>query len=266
MSLLVSGMSQLRESSTCAISFFKEHLQRIRGFLVVQLLLVAPLLLVLLLLLSGAALANTPETTTNNPSALAQQHLDTFNQALSNDLAGNPALARPGYDALQITELAHYIAIPSAINMVALQRFASARVAFAELAASPDPREASYAQLWQLWLTARMEIGGPAVMQQQLRQAAANIRLATPYQQAIVDLYGGTGSTQAVFNAINAMRFNSPLDRQNVVTEATFFTLGWLLHVQHDRPAAQKLYHQQENQLCSVSLEKPLITREMAAL
>ncbi|TNV20479.1 hypothetical protein FH968_10780 [Buttiauxella sp. B2] len=191
-----------------------------------------------------------------------ENRIAMFNQAVANDLAGRPTAARRAYDTLKGTELDSQIAVPSAVNFVALGRFAEASKAFDALTLSPNVRDRDYARLWQLWLNART--GQKAHGNK--KDTVGAISLAQPNEQAIANLYTGKGSVEAVFSAVKAMSFTTELERSDALTEATFFTGTWLLYVKHDNAAAKNLFDQNRSQLNNVSLETPFITKEMAAL
>ena len=188
-----------------------------------------------------------------------------FEQAMLDDAAGRHDRARKGYDHLQAGHLSRAVAVPSAVNLVALNRFDQARKAFATLATSQDVYEAGYSQLWQLWLTARTHNGNSAALRATLANAAAEVKAATPQQRALAELYAGKGSVDAVFSAIDAMGLVDPLQRRDARTEAAFFAGGYLQYVRRDHPAALRLYEQELSQP-SASIERPLIERAIAKL
>lgn len=207
-----------------------------------------------------------PATQTNNASMTHEQRMSLFQQAVSNDLAGRHNEARQTYDALKNSDISETTAVPSAVNLVALDRFSEARRAFNALAKSPNVRDRDYACLWQLWLTARRGTANPQQLEKSLRAMAGGLQATASYQQEIINLYAGKGSVDAVFAAVSAMPDASELQRTDALTEATFFTSGYLRYVKHDSPAAKDLLQKKSHQLSSVSLEIPLITREKAAL
>lgn len=189
-----------------------------------------------------------------------------FQQAVADDLAGRNSAARKVWDALKSTDMAEQSAVPSAINLVALSKFDAARNAFDALTASSNPRESDYARLWQLWLTARTYVGKPAALKKELAILASGMNVSSPGQQALIRLYAGKGSTDAVFAAIAAMPGTDELQHRDALTEATFFTGGYLQFVTHDNKAALQLYEREQSQLNSTSLEKPLINKAAATL
>ncbi|HBE9181140.1 TPA: hypothetical protein KNH08_004066 [Serratia fonticola] len=189
-----------------------------------------------------------------------------FQQAIADDLAARPERARQAYDALMGSDMAAQIAVPSAINLVALGQFKAARRSFDVLSASLDARESDYARLWQLWLTARTYTGKSSALKKELAQMATGMNLRSPSQQALVRLYAGKGSIDAAFAAIAAMPGTDELQRRDALTEATFFTGGYLQYVAHDNKAALQLYEREKSQLNSTSLERPLINLTAATL
>lgn len=194
--------------------------------------------------------------TPNSPAARAE----LFRQAIADDLAARPASARRAYDALQGSDLATQIAIPSAINLVALGQFSAARRAFDAVAASGSVPEQDYAHLWQLWIIARTHSGQPQALKKELARMASGMHVSSPNLQALVRLYAGQGSVEATFAAVATMPVSNELQKSDALTEATFFSGSYLQFVAHNEPAAQALYKKYKNQLNSTSLERPLIT------
>jgi tetratricopeptide (TPR) repeat protein len=188
-----------------------------------------------------------------------------FEQALLDDAQGRHAQARQGYDHLQDGPLAKAVAVPSAVNLVAVGQFRQARQAFKQLGSGQDPYVAGYAQLWQLWLMARTGKGGSAIQQVKLAEAASRLHAASPQQQAIGRLYAGEGSVEAVFAAIDSMNLADPLQRRDARSEAAFFAGGYLQYVRRDYPAALRLYRQELSQP-GASIERPLLEKALAAL
>ncbi|MBO3278129.1 hypothetical protein [Pseudomonas schmalbachii] len=191
--------------------------------------------------------------------------LAIYKQAVADDAAGRHEQARKWYDALQGTQLNTDSAVPSAVNLAVLGRFADARKAFDAIASSGgNPRDVGYAQLWQLWLTAR-DGGEPAALERTLANASAKVEAANPQQQALADLYAGKGSVEAVYAAIDAMSVTDELFRRDARAEAAFFAGGYLQYVRQDKPSALRLY-QRELPQSSVSVERPLLEQVIAAL
>ncbi|MNZ80357.1 hypothetical protein D3C78_989870 [compost metagenome] len=163
------------------------------------------------------------------------------------------------------SELESLAAVPSAVNLVALERYAEAKAAFASLANSANERDASYAQLWLLWLSARTQAGKPADIQKHLAAQAVGFAPRGSAQQALIALYRGKGSVEAVFDAVNSMAFSDELQRRDARTEAAFFAGGYLQYARQDKPAALRLY-QRELPNASASIERPLLTQAIATL
>lgn len=189
-----------------------------------------------------------------------------FQQAVADDLAGRNSSARKAWDALKDTDMTALAAVPSAINLVALGKFDAANKAFDALTASHDARESDYAQLWQLWLTARTSAVKPAAVKKELAILASGMNVSSPNQQALIRLYAGKGSIDAVFAAIAVMPGTDELQRRDALTEATFFIGGYLQYVVRDNKAALQFYEREQNQLNSTSLENPLINNAAATL
>lgn len=209
----------------------------------------------------------TPVTQTPLATPTTQaERVALFQQAIADDLATRPELARQAYDALKGSDMATQIAVPSAINLVALGQFSAARQAFNAVAASHNVYERDYAQLWQLWLTARTYSGKTQALKKELARMASGMNVRSPSQQALVRLYAGQDSAEAVFAAIAALPGSDELQRRDALTEATFFTGGYLLFVAHNHSAALQLYRREQNQLNSTSLERPLIDLTAATL
>lgn len=210
------------------------------------------------------------QVTANSPQAKVQkrnaEHVALFQQAINDDLAGRNASARKVYDTLAGTEMATQIAVPLAINLVALGQFDAADEAFGVIATSDNARERDYAHLWQLWLTARTYVGKPTALKKELAILASGMNVSSAGQQALVRLYEGKGSTDAVYAAIAAMPGTDELQRRDALTEATFFIGGYQQYVARDNKAALELYEREQNQLNSTSLERPLINKAAATL
>lgn len=207
-----------------------------------------------------------PAVQTNTASMTYEQRMSLFQQAVSNDLVGRHSEARKTYDELKNSDISQIIAVPSAVNLVALDRFSEAHRAFNALTKSQNARDRDYARLWLLWLTARRGTGNPHQLEKSLRDMAGGLQATALYQQEIINLYAGKGGVDAVFAAVSAMPDASEIQRTDALTEATFFTSGYLRYVKHDSSAAKDLLQKKSHQLSSVSLEIPLITREKAAL
>ena len=195
-----------------------------------------------------------------------QEREALFQRAVADDLAGRNAAARKAWDALKGSDMAAQIAVPSAVNLAALGQFDAANDAFDAISLGSDAREKDYARLWQLWLTARTYVGKPAGLKKELAILASGMNVRSPNQQAIIRLYSGQGSTEAVFAAIAALPGTDELRRRDALTEATFFTGSYLQFVTRNKKAALELYERELKQLNSTSLERPLITKAAATL
>lgn len=188
-----------------------------------------------------------------------------YQQAVLDDLAGRPAQARKGYDAIAQFSLPD-MAVPSAVNYVALGDLAQARTAFTTLAGSTDSREADYAQLWNIWLMARTSRTNKEALQQQLLKQVMQYQWHSHYEQAVADLYSGSGSLNAIYAAVEEIPLDQVIKKQDALTETTFFAAGYLQYVNKDNQAALKLIDSNQAKLSSLSLERPLIDRERASL
>ncbi len=188
----------------------------------------------------------------------------SYTQALADDTSGRHEQARQLFDALSSTELKTVSAVPSAVNLVLLERYADARKAFGVIASSAIPRDAAYAQVWQLWLTARTWQGEPEELRKQLKVQTRSLKGKDPVHQALIDLYAGQGRAEAVFTAINAMSI-ADADRRDLRAESAFFAGGFAQYVVNDQAAALRLY-QREYANANESLERPLLERAIAEL
>ncbi|WP_448680373.1 hypothetical protein [Pseudomonas nicosulfuronedens] len=154
--------------------------------------------------------------------------------------------------------------MPSAVNLVALGRDDQARKAFGVIASSTNARDATYAQLSLLGLTARTWQGQPAELRKQLATQAAGLRGNDLVHQRLFDLYAGKVSVEQVMDIAQAMGGTEAIlsDR---LAEAGYFTGLWQQYVQKDRAAAAKLY-QQALIHASISIERPLIQQALGQL
>lgn len=183
-------------------------------------------------------------------------------QAFLDDANGRHRQARQRYDRLKGTEQAGLIAIPSAVNLVALSRFSAAGKAFAEVAAhATDAQPKAYADLWSLWLMARQGAAPGANSRAQaarLAAAAKRIQPGNPQQQALLQLYQGGTDSAAVFTAIDGMPVND-LIKRDLTTEASLFAGAYQQYVRHDLSAARQLYQRGFDQSIAASVERPLL-------
>lgn len=221
---------------------------------------------------SGVAQAAPADAARSVPVAKAQSAIEVlatpaspaartelFQRAVADDLAGRHASARSAYDALKDSEMATQIAIPSAINLVALGQFSAARQAFDAVTASGNAHEQDYAHLWQLWLTARTYNGQPQELKKELARMASAMNVSSPNLRELVRLYAGQSSVEATFAVVATLPASDELQRRDALTEVIFFSGSYLQFVAHNEPAAQELYKRTKNQLNSTSLERPLI-------
>ncbi|MCJ1888071.1 hypothetical protein LNN38_24680 [Pseudomonas sp. LA21] len=213
---------------------------------------------VFLLYLSSVAQAN------DTPHLKPDQLRNIFTQALADDGAGEHQRARAWYDALQGTSLAGESAVPSAVNLVVLGRYDEARKAFGLIASNGNARDAAYAQLSLLGLTARNWQGKPADLRKQLATQAAGLRGNDLLHQRLFDLYAGKASVEQAQDVAQAMGGNDAAlsDR---LAETGYFTGLWQQYVQKDPAAAAKLY-QQALPHASASIERPLIEQALGGL
>lgn len=188
----------------------------------------------------------------------------SYTQALADDATGRHEQARKLFDALASTELKTEIAVPSAVNLVLLERYADARKAFDTIASSATRRDAAYAQVWQLWLSARTWEGKPNELRKYLKVQASGIQGRDAVHQALIDLYAGKGSAKKVFAAIEVMSITDAA-RRDLRAESAFFAGGFAQYVAGDKAKALQLY-QREYPNSSVSIERPLLERSIAEL
>ena len=189
----------------------------------------------------------------------------SFEQALVDDVSGHYQDARKRYDLLRGTSIWPKAAVPSAVNLALLGRFDDARVAFVELSGSADASEAGYAQLWQLWLDARTWHGDPATLREKLARSTVGLQAGDAVQQALLNLFAGQGSVDAVFAAIEASTPDNSLRRRDARTEAAFFAGGYVQYVLRETASAQRLYLRELSQ-STASVERPMIQQSIRAL
>lgn len=199
------------------------------------------------------------------PSVKAINSKDIFNQAIDDYFAGRYTTAQAGYDRLKGTDYVALSAVPSAINFVAQDNFPEAKRIFSEIKASPNVRDREYAQLWELWLTAKQWSGSNKELNKELTRLVDSQTWHLPHEKALASLYAGRGTVDSVFSAVSAFDADA-VQKQDAMTEATFFAGGYLQNVKHDNAAAKQLFNDNLNKLNSVSLERPLIDRDCAAL
>ncbi|MEJ8833120.1 hypothetical protein [Enterobacter cloacae] len=188
-----------------------------------------------------------------------------FNQALNDYFTEHNREAKKGFERLASTKYADISAVPAAVNLVALGEFSQAKLAFVNLEKSSVVREKEYAQLWELWLTAKQWKGSRNALKKELQRLVNMQDWQPSYMKNIAKLYAGQGTIESVFNSISTQVLDEAL-RKDAFTEATFFAGGYLQNVKHDNAAAMQLFNGNLNKLNSVSLERPFIDRECAAL
>lgn len=188
-----------------------------------------------------------------------------FSQALADYFANRNNEAKIGYDRLKNTDYAAFSAVPIAMNLVALGQYSQAKKAFAELKRSENQRDKEYAQLWELWLTAKQWKGSDKDLKKELNRLVNAQIWHLPFEKSIAGLYAGRETVESVFDAVSAFNADAA-QHQDALTEAIFFAGGYLQNVKHDNAAARQLFNDNLNKLNSVSLERPFIDRECAAL
>lgn len=188
-----------------------------------------------------------------------------FDQALNDYFAGRYSDAQKGYNRLKDTDYHGVSAVPAAINAIAQTQYSDAQKSFAEIKKGSSQRDKEYAQLWNLWLTAKQWKGSNEELNKELKRQVESQTWHLPFEKSIAGLYAGRETVESVFDAVSALTADAAL-HQDALTEATFFAGGYLQNVKHDNAAAKQLFNDNLNKLNSVSLERPLIDRECAAL
>lgn len=227
---------------------------------------------ILIYLLSISAISNINLAIADrlNPPSLTSAEIISFEettllQAVNDDLAGLPQLARKGYDSLLNSPLADKAAIPSAINYFSLNKTDDALRVFEAIQRSSNERDAQYARLWLARIIIQQHKGPKSKLTNSLAALLkTNWRLA--YEKAIANLYLGHGSVDDIYAVIMAQPDLSAQQMRDALTESTFFAAGFLQYVEKDNSAALKLYEQYQRVLNNGSLEHPLITREIKSL
>lgn len=186
-------------------------------------------------------------------------------QAINDDLAGVPQLARKGYDSLVNTSSASDAAVPSAINYVSLDKPDVALKAFQAIQLGGSVRDAQYARLWQARLLMQKNKGKTKPLIETLKPILTTA-WGSAHEKAIAALFIGQGSVDDIYSAIMDQENQSAEQMRDAITESTFFAAGYLQFIKHDNAAANKLYQQYHLVFNRESLEAPLITREMKNL
>lgn len=197
----------------------------------------------------------------DTPHLRPDQLRSVFTQALADDGAGEHQRARAWYDALQGTELAAESAVPSAVNLVALGHYNDARKAFGAIASTGSARDAAYAQLSLLALTARTWTGDSADLRKQLATQAEGLRGNDLLHQRLFDLYAGKASIEQAMDVAQAMG-GSESALNDRLAETGYFAGLWQQYVQRDSAAAQRLY-QQALARAAASIERPLLEQAL---
>ncbi|UTJ49481.1 hypothetical protein NLZ15_10890 [Atlantibacter subterranea] len=206
------------------------------------------------------------EQTSNKP--LATQVIDTkaiFSQAIDDYFSGRNREAQKGYERLGNTEYAAISAVPAAVNLVALGQYSEAQKAFANIKNSSSVRDREYAQLWDLWLTAKQWKGSDKELNKELKRLVYSQTWHLPFEKSIAGLYAGRETVDSVFSAVSAFNADAA-QQQDARAEATFFAGGYLQNVKHNSASAKQLFNDNLSKLNSVSLERPFIDRECAPL
>lgn len=220
-------------------------------------------------LFSSGAIANAEHNLPDLPQSLSfsgKAPIVTFQQAVKDDLAGYHSEARQKYDELANSALMGAIAVPSAVNLVALGRYDDAHKAFSLLKQNGNGRERDYALLWDLWLTARTWQGGRAALEKALTDKTTNYKWFSTYELAIASIYAGKGSAKDIFPLIDGIAFDQAEEKADVVTQAVFFVGGYYRYVMNQPQKAQELYDNYASRLNINSLERNLIIREQQSL
>jgi len=196
------------------------------------------------------------------PRALAEQ-------AFIEDAAGRHMRARQFYDALKGSDQAALIAVPSAVNLVALGRFEQAGKAFAQLRkSSPNPQVQAYAGFWTLWLSARQASDAglkPAAAKARVEKLARAIKPATEQQRTLLALFLGKTDSSALFAEIDAQQVPDAVKR-DLRTEAGLFAGGYLDYVRQDHAGALRLYERALQQSRPTAMERPQLIQSSRAL
>lgn len=199
-------------------------------------------------------------------SLIAPQDLRVaLEQAMIDAASGHPLEARKRFDVLRETSMVRQAAVPSAVNLAVLGRFDDARKAFMVLTGSTDATEAGNAQLWLLWLDARTWRGDAVPLREKLARDTVGLRAGNAQQQALLNLYAGQGSVDAVFAAIEASTPANSEWRRGARTEAALFAGGYLQHALGKPLEAQRLYRRELPQ-SGGSIERPLLQQSIQAL
>ncbi|MEB0951060.1 hypothetical protein [Citrobacter sedlakii] len=223
----------------------------------------------IILISASAIFGNYAYATSEAPRAIQEKDYFNgqviFNQALDDYFADRNREAMKGFNRLKGTDYAQVSAVPYAINLVALGKYSQAKKSFSNLKNSTLVREREYAQLWELWLTAKEWKGSNILLGKTLQRLVSAQNWHPSYMQTIAGLYAGQETVENVFRAVDALS-SDPALRKDAFTEATFFAGEYLQNVKHDSAAAKQLFNANLSKLNSVSLERPFIDRACATL
>ncbi|PWK29729.1 hypothetical protein [Pseudomonas sp. OV226] len=184
--------------------------------------------------------------------------------AVLNDATDHHEKARVLYDLLRSDEFNQNASVSSAVNLAVLGRYDEAKTAFTTIVSKGDVRAATYAQFWQLWLTAKTFKGSVTALQKELEEKVSHLKPQTAYQQKLVDVYAGIGSVDSVFAEIAKLTFDER-SRRDARVEMAFFAGGYLEFVHKDLIGAKQLYVR-ELPWSSESIERPLLEQAINAL
>lgn len=195
---------------------------------------------------------------------LGTQDVSTIlSMALKEDLNGDPHTARAFYDRLIMGNQVAVAEIPSAINHVRLGQYNIAKNAIVDLMKSDDLKVADYAALWDLWLTARLWKGPASQLPKALQKKVTNRNWHSDSEMLLASLYSAKIKPEQIYNNIIKQKFNNSSEKSDAITQALFFTGGYLTYVQRKPTEAIKLYAKHASELNENSLEKPFIIDEM---
>lgn len=207
------------------------------------------------------------QSQTLSPSQVkTDENLTLFKKALTYDLAGEAISARKIYDLLEGTELSQDVEIPSAVNLVALNRFDEALGKFSKLKQSADSNIRTYAHMWQLWIVSKTSQSSPKELRKKIRELSKGFKANVPHQQAVIDIYNEGGDIEKIYSKISQMNSLSENEKRNAFTETTFFIGGYLSYIKKEPLKALELYNERSDYLYSMSLETPLITKAKAEI
>lgn len=189
-----------------------------------------------------------------------------FNKALNYDFSGDHVSARKIYDKLKNSQVSEEISVPSAVNLVALNRYDEAEREFIKLLSSKDESVRSYAKVWILWISARMSNHSHEAFSKRFKKIVKVNDFSNEYQLEIFNTYIKNEGFDNVFKEIKEMENTNEIERRNAYTEAAFFIGGYYRYLKDDPSMALKIYKDQLDKLYERSLEWHLIKKEIAEL